>query len=674
MNPVPVLAVLAAVFAMPAALADHGCGPGFEPVTKMTDGSAACVMPGTAQVLAERGWGEVPTEGAHQVQNVEFSESDVQEAVRNALSDYARLGDGTFESITASAGAYDASAPYVFVLDDGSEPTILAHGAAADTVDTVATPLLQADRPYRQVLADLRAAGDAGTWVQYVLNNPATDTVQTKNSFLILQDGYIFGSGYYTDSEGDGIMGFQLPALDLTGEERQWLQDNPQIRVSYDPGAVPYEYEDADGLAGLPTYYMPIFEGLTGADFVQVPTATWTDALESMKDGSSDALLVVAIDEARTEYMEFTEPHTRATWDIVTLAGGEDPRPLEEASVGTVENYAIEDWLDANMPDVKYRSYETTAAAAEALSSGEIDTLLQARVLAEAATGEALRDFGPIGEAVELAVGYPKDQDVLGSILQKAVDAVPQEARRTMAAQAVFDWGLTAAERKWMAENPVIRVGFDSDFPPYEYVGGPDGIAGLTPQYIRMLEQVTRLDYYPAQFESWTDALDATKEGRADMLTVIAETPQRTAYLGFTEPHTTVDWNMITTGSPVDIDDLASLKVGVVRDYAIGDWMSTNMPRVNLIEHDDHAAALGALSSGQIDVLLDTFEISQWAARDLDVDGLYDAGTIGDGLELSIAYQRGQEEFGSILQKALDTLSDEEKMAIAERAVSQALG
>lgn len=674
MNLVPVLVAVAAVLAMPAAWGDHGCGPAFEPITSLADGSGACVMPGTAQVLVERGWGEMPAGDGHKIQNVAFSESDVQDAVRNALSEYARLGDGMFDTVTASADGYDASSPYVFVLDDAREPTIVAHGAAPDTVGTVATPLLQADRPYRQILADLRAAGEIGTWIQYVLNNPAIDTIQTKDSFLVMQDGYIFGSGYYSESPGAGIMGFQLQDLDLTEEERAWLKDNPQIRVSYDPGATPYEYEDSNGLAGLPTYYIPIFEGLTGADFVVVPTETWTQALESMKDGSNDALLVITIDEPRTEYMGFTEPHTSTTWDIVTLADGEDPRPLEEASVGTITNYAIEDWLDANRPDIAYNSYETTVEAFEALSTGEIDVLLQSRVLVEAVTDTPVRDFGPIGDKLELAIAYPKDKQVLGSILQKSIAAVPEEARRTIEAQAIFNWALTDAERKWMAENPVIRVAYDPGFEPYEYQGS-DGIEGLTPEYIKIFEQVTRLDFEIVESENWDGALDAARDGRADMLAMIAETPQRTAYLGFTEPHTKVDWNMVTTGSdPINPDDLASLKVGAVRGYAIVDWMSTNMPRVNLVQHDDHAAALGALASGELDVLLDTFEVLQVAARDSDVDGLYDAGAIGDGLELSMAYPRGQAELGSILQKALDTVPDEQKLAMAERAASAAFG
>lgn len=54
-------ALLLALALVPAAHAAHyDCGAGLEPVAKASDGSVACVAPGTASVLAERGWGEAP--------------------------------------------------------------------------------------------------------------------------------------------------------------------------------------------------------------------------------------------------------------------------------------------------------------------------------------------------------------------------------------------------------------------------------------------------------------------------------------------------------------------------------------------------------------------------------------------------------------------------------------
>lgn len=56
----------------------------------------------------------------------------------------------------------------------------------------------------------------------------------------------------------------------------------------------------------------------------------------------------------------------------------------------------------------------------------------------------------------------------------------------------------------------------------------------------------------------------------------------------------------------------------------------------------------------------------------MGLEGLYDAGVIGEKVELSMAYPRGQEELGSILQKVLDTIPEEERRMITERALEDA--
>ena len=719
------LAAVAALLAVPATAAwgidsPADCGPGLEPIMKQRDGSLACVMSASVQPLIERGWGstlpadympdtmppadpamdsmagdmmpgtmqEPPADPAmdsmagdmmHGTMDMSASagaDASVTE-VRDAIAEYEQSGMDALQAITDSAASYDPSIPYVFVLDSANQPTVLAHGAFAERVGIMPPSVTHADRPYGEILADLRAAGDTGTWIEYTFVNPATGTDQHKRSFMVMHDGHIFGAGYYDDSIEPGVMGFPVPVLDLTDEERAWLDANPQIMVSYDPDWEPYEYVDESGmLSGLVAYYIPIFDRMTGAEFVPAMSETWTDALDSIKDGSSHVILTVGISDERGTYMDFTEPHTYLAWNMVTL--DEDtviPDSLEGLNVGTIRNYAIEEWLDAERPDVAYTGYESQTLAMEALSSGEIDVLLQVWgvALSSADYADNLHNAGSLGDKLELAVGYSKDQQTLGSIMQKAVAAIPHEARHAIAAQAVFDSRLTDAERMWMAENPVIKVGYDPDAPPYEYAGGPDGIAGLTPSYIRIFETVTGAGFAPVHSSSWDAALEAAKAGDIDILTVIAETEQRKEHFGFTEPHTTMEWNIVTAGTgpeSVSPDELAGLKVGTIRGYAIEDWMRSNMPAVSFIPHDNHATALSALSSGQIDVLLDTFEVVQAAAmmNDMDAD-LQNAGTVGDPLELAVAYPVDEPELGSILQKALDTVPEGKRLMIEAKAV-----
>ena len=44
---------------------------------------------------------------------------------------------------------------------------------------------------------DILSTTEEGSWVSYVFLNVATDTQQTKHSWVVKRDGYIFGSGWY---------------------------------------------------------------------------------------------------------------------------------------------------------------------------------------------------------------------------------------------------------------------------------------------------------------------------------------------------------------------------------------------------------------------------------------------------------------------------------------------
>ena len=39
---------------------------------------------------------------------------------------------------------------------------------------------------------------EAGAWANYMLTNPVTGEVENKRAWLILHDGLVFGSGYYS--------------------------------------------------------------------------------------------------------------------------------------------------------------------------------------------------------------------------------------------------------------------------------------------------------------------------------------------------------------------------------------------------------------------------------------------------------------------------------------------
>ena len=62
-------------------------------------------------------------------------------------------------------------------------------------VGSILSDIFAADRPYDEVVEDLR--GDGGTWITSLLTNEDIRTKQMARVYMTFSDGYVFAAGYY---------------------------------------------------------------------------------------------------------------------------------------------------------------------------------------------------------------------------------------------------------------------------------------------------------------------------------------------------------------------------------------------------------------------------------------------------------------------------------------------
>ena len=126
------------------------------------------------------------------------SSYDIEQAerVKGVVSDTIRMYDTDrargFERITSFMST-DPNYPFVLHPTDD---TVVAHGSNPDRIGATSRSLTDADKPKAVTLAELQEG--TGTWVVYIFNNPVTGMEEYKRSWLVMHDGYIFGSGYYS--------------------------------------------------------------------------------------------------------------------------------------------------------------------------------------------------------------------------------------------------------------------------------------------------------------------------------------------------------------------------------------------------------------------------------------------------------------------------------------------
>ncbi len=136
---------------------------------------------------------------------------------------------------------------------------------------------------------------------------------------------------------------------------------------------------------------------------------------------------------------------------------------------------------------------------------------------------------------------------------------------------------LSQAERIWLAAHPTLRLGVDASWPPFEFRDEQGRYQGLTADYIALVEQRLGVSIQLVEPSSWSVVLEQAKAGHLDLLPGVMATPERQTSLAFTRPY--LDFPIVILArnggpQPRTLNDLYGLKVAVVENYPLADWLT----------------------------------------------------------------------------------------------------
>jgi len=154
--------------------------------------------------------------------------------------------------------------------------------------------------------------------------------------------------------------------------------------------------------------------------------------------------------------------------------------------------------------------------------------------------------------------------------------------------------------------KPLIRVGGDNNYPPYEFLDETGEPTGYNVELTRAIAEVMGLRV-EIRLDDWSKIRHQLDSGRIDIVQGMVERPERSDRYAFSAPHSMVTASLFARrGDPaVDgIDALSGHSVLVQRDGSIDDALSANHPDIKLIPVATHGEALRALAAGRHDYAL----------------------------------------------------------------------
>ena len=188
-----------------------------------------------------------------------------------------------------------------------------------------------------------------------------------------------------------------------------------------------------------------------------------------------------------------------------------------------------------------------------------------------------------------------------------------------------------------------------------------------------IIEERLGVSFQVAKDKDWPEAVSAFKQGDLDVFSCIAQNTQRAEYINFTKAYLSFP-TVIMTRNDIDYIDgvkgLKNLRVGVSDGYATHEYLQNNHPEIPLIPSKTSVEGLSALSQGRIDAFVTDLASASHIIKDRGLTNIKVSGEMSLRYDLRMGVRKDWPEFVPLLQRALDSISEEKKSQIYTNWIS----
>ena len=226
---------------------------------------------------------------------------------------------------------------------------------------------------------------------------------------------------------------------------------------------------------------------------------------------------------------------------------------------------------------------------------------------------------------------------------------------------------LSPVEKQWLNEHPVIRLAPDPNFAPIEWFTLDGQFKGISADYVAQIEQKLGIKFQVVHADNWSTVMDMARNRQVDLLAAAATSPQREKFFLFTAPHINVAGVIISAKDFSSIEELTGRKVAVVVDYIWDDLLTYHKTDLRLVRVEDTLTGLELTSLSAVDAMVSDLATVTHLIRKEGFTNLAIVSHLDRNLELSFAVRNDWPELHTILDKAVASLSVEEKEAITSK-------
>lgn len=213
---------------------------------------------------------------------------------------------------------------------------------------------------------------------------------------------------------------------------------------------------------------------------------------------------------------------------------------------------------------------------------------------------------------------------------------------------------------QWANENPIARVGIDSQFPPFDYldeINSPSGIGHLSRQALNDILPVT---LQVSSATNFAQEYNSVKNGYTDVLSICASSKERAKDVLFTKPILTFT-SVAAVNRSAKIDSVndfnKSHKIGITKGYVTLDYAQKLVGADNVVQTETTEEGLRLVEEGKIDGFITYLYTLVYAEKTFDIKGLRPIALEGfDSFDLGFCVNKDKPELVEIIDWGIDQL------------------
>ncbi|MES9960278.1 MAG: transporter substrate-binding domain-containing protein [Sedimenticola sp.] len=477
--------------------------------------------------------------------------------------------------------------------------------------------------------------------------------------------------------------------VQFTEAEEAFIAEHPVIRVSNELDWPPINFRANYIATGFSVDYIRMVADKVGLRVLFVP-GNWGELLQKSYDKELDVMLNIVKNDEREKHLVFTNSYASTPTAIFARKDGPRPKNLQQLQnmqVAVVDGFYTHRYLKKHHPEIELLPFPSSLEAINALSTGQADAVLErlavgnyliANNFITNLSPSGISGIGPLDNA-QWHLAVRDDWPLLASVLQKGMQLVSFEEYRKLlhrwylygAPTTPPEVSLTERERAWLKAHPVVTLGVDPEFPPYDYLNDRGMHKGIAADFMNLLSERLGVKFKVLDGLTWQEVMEKSRAGEVDLLSAVIPTPDRLNYLDFSEPYMRYEIAIVTRRDHAAVNGIADFSgssVALVKDYALTELVLRAQPGLKPLYVDSILEGLRAVAEGEAEAIISdlgslSYKMQQYNLINLHVAALSDLQAAG----LSVGVSKRHPVLVGIIDKALQTISEEQRIAIAQR-------